>query len=486
MAERQAGDWLSEYGDPNQYQRATGAGQWGGFNVPGMQPSSGDEGYATTMDMVTDPKTGESISRQEYDRRYGRNGSGIDVGEPNPNTPPTQNQNWETDGYAVPGYTAPNASQNAMVGWEQANWQDQNMQTPKYTVGRILSQFDPRDPAALQKALPEIQKAYPGAQIVGGDKLQLFNGDPPVDVWGAYEEGKGGQNWWWGSVEESNNTGGRGAPGDMMANLADQGGGAMSQGTWDGGDVDPFASMGGGVKLAGGGWVPKDHPLATQAGTQSGSVSTSSSSTTGGAPAGAGTELWQMLMERAKQGTAVGRDDQAVRSQTDAYSAQEERARRLALGEAAERNSPYSTGAQSGLERLTAAQMGQRVGGFEAELIGREITARRQEIQQALDQMGGMLTEQQRQALQLEIAKMDNSLERLRSDRQDSQYYAGLSQAERQFLAQLGQRDKEFGADNAYRYASLGQNQNQFLDTLGFNVQKEDNYWDWLQRGNRA
>lgn len=41
--------------------------------------------------------------------------------------------------------------------------------------------------------------------------------------------------------------------------------------------TDPFAAMGGGVQLPNGDWVPKDHPLAAQAGAQAGTASSAGS-----------------------------------------------------------------------------------------------------------------------------------------------------------------------------------------------------------------
>src|SRR5690349_12358428 len=47
------------------------------------------------------------------------------------------------------------------------------------------------------------------------------------------------------------------------------------------GEVDPFASMGGGVKLANGAWVPNSNPLAQQALAQQQAASSSASGPTG-------------------------------------------------------------------------------------------------------------------------------------------------------------------------------------------------------------
>lgn len=128
----------------------------------------------------------------------------------------------------------------------------------------------------------------------------------------------------------------------------------------------------------------------------------------GGAPGGIQGQLYDMLMQRAKQGLAIGRNDPIIRAQADAYAANEERARRTFLDEMAEGTSPYSTGQMQGQQRMSAERLGQRVGGFEAQLMGRELEARRAEIQHALDSLGNRLTEDQRIALQRELGIMDD------------------------------------------------------------------------------
>jgi hypothetical protein len=164
----------------------------------------------------------------------------------------------------------------------------------------------------------------------------------------------------------------------------------------------------------------------------------------GGIAGGArGGSLWDMLMSRATQSTNVDRNDPAVRMQADAYSANEERARRNYVSDMAEELGPYETGALRGENRMATERMGQRVGGFEAELIGRELTAKRNEIMQALASMQGMLTADQQLALQRELALLDNAL----------------------------------------RSQQMGYNNDQFAAQLGFNHADRSRYYDLLERG---
>ena len=424
-----------------------------------------------------------------------------------------------------------------------------NQKSPKDIFLAAAQHFDSYDPAAVLTAIQngefgEAGKKYYSGWTASGDKLiPPANRQDGANGWGlewgeaAYADpidvvaDMGGENpgWNWGVQGRSskNPTGGGGANnasamsqmlGQTQLNatngaqdidtatsansqddtVAKQAVDAATSAATDTGvdsttttsadsttEVDPFAAMGGGVKLPSGGWVPKDHPAAIAYLASQGSDGSGTGTGTGtGTTVNKNDMLWQQLMDRAKQGINVTREDQAVRGQADAYSAQEERARRNFLSDTAERNSPYSTGTMDQAARMSAASMGQRVGAMEASLIGKEIQTRRNEIQHALDSMGSLLTEQQRQALTKELAQMDNALERHRIDSQGSQFAAGLSQADRHFYDQLRQSDKFGGWDNDFRWAQLGQGDSQWRDRMGFDVQSQRNFWDWLQRGN--
>lgn len=343
-----------------------------------------------------------------------------------PQTSQQDTSGWNTDGYAIPGFTSGTFNQQAFSGWDQAKWADPNHQTPKYVVGRIMASH-PNSPEGRAAMIADIQKAYPGSQFNGKDKMTI-PGLGTIDIFGAAGAGEFRPQW----IDEANAGGGLppGGPSEPVPGMFPPGGGPSSGAP---------APSGSGTGSGGGGGQY-------------------------GPPPGVSDELWNMLMQRAKQGLNVERDNPQIRTQADAYAAQADRARRNFLGETAERSSPYATGAMLGQQRMSAERLGQDVGGFEANLIGREIEARRNEIQQALSQMGDMLTEQQRQQLQLQIAQMNDSLERLKSDRQNSQYFAGLGQDDRHF------------------YSGLNQSNNHFYDRLGFDMDDRDRYWDWEYR----
>lgn len=127
-------------------------------------------------------------------------------------------------------------------------------------------------------------------------------------------------------------------------------------------------------------------------------------------------DLYNTLLGRAQQGLTVDPNDPNIKGQTDAFSAEQERTRRNFLGDLAEKNGPYSTGQQLGQARMTAEKAGQATGGFQAQLMGRELQSRRDEIAQALTSMGSMLSETQKVDLQRELATMDNSIARQNAD----------------------------------------------------------------------
>jgi hypothetical protein len=154
--------------------------------------------------------------------------------------------------------------------------------------------------------------------------------------------------------------------------------------------------------------------------------------------------LYDQLSQRATQGLDATRNDPVIRTQADAYAAQEERARRDYLADLAEREGPLAN--LRGETRMAAERMGQRVGSFEAELLGRELTARREEIAQALQQMGGLLSTDQQRELQRQIALMDNAIAQQQAANQgrslDQDWQTALLQNE-EFLRELAEQQMD-------------------------------------------
>ena len=113
----------------------------------------------------------------------------------------------------------PSYAQYAPAGWDQGKWTNASHTTPKYVVGRILSQF-PDTPEGLQQAMPQIQQAFPGATQVGKDSINI-PGIGIVDVGVGFSQG-GGQGWAW---QPDSDMAGGGAGGAGGAGGYGQGGG---------------------------------------------------------------------------------------------------------------------------------------------------------------------------------------------------------------------------------------------------------------------
>lgn len=115
-------------------------------------------------------------------------------------------------------------------------------------------------------------------------------------------------------------------------------------------------------------------------------------------------KLFETLMGRATQDLKVDPNDPLISRQVDAYNATQQRSQRNYESQLAERR---GNNANMGAERrLGAEHIGSATSAFEAELMGRELNARRQEIQSALEGSRGMLTAQQQMMLQEELAQL--------------------------------------------------------------------------------
>lgn len=201
-----------------------------------------------------------------------------------------------------------------------------------------------------------------GIRYDGGDSIQLPNGGGWIDVIGNFKSGQNMRHTWTpagGNGPNANGGGGFGGP--------------------------PPA---GGIPGAGG--APN-------------------------IPPGISTELYNMLLSRAKQGTTIDRNDPNIRQQVDPMTAQMERARRNYLADAAEGLGPGVN--LRGEERLAMERAGQQSGLLESQVIGRELENRRAEIQHALDSLGNRLTEDQRLALQRELGYLNDATQKYGIDR---------------------------------------------------------------------
>lgn len=170
--------------------------------------------------------------------------------------------------------------------------------------------------------------------------------------------------------------------------------------------------------------------------------------------------LYGQLMDRSKQSLAIDRNDPIIRAQADAVAASNERASRNYLSDLAEKAGPLAN--LRGEQRMASERLGQANSGFEAQLMGKELASRRQEIADALNGMRGMLSNDQQAQLQKELSSMDAAIRQQQLAQNNSQFgndlalrYAQMAQQGNQFDRSMGQRADEFNKDLGYRYEDM-------------------------------
>lgn len=218
---------------------------------------------------------------------------------------------------------------------------------------------------------------------------------------------------------------------------------------------DPFASMGGGVFLNGG-WLPKGHPLASQATASAPNGAPPPAPPGAAAPAAgqpsttdyitqqaqnasaysrdptsapnpnttnAGTQdvVRNSYLRQATQGTAINTNDPNFRQQADTYAAAIERSRRNAAADAAEATGPFATGALAGENRIINERAAQASAGFEAQLVGSELANRRQEIQTALAALGNQINSDLGRQLSKDLANINAQIQQLGIEKSSEQ-----------------------------------------------------------------
>lgn len=147
-----------------------------------------------------------------------------------------------------------------------------------------------------------------------------------------------------------------------------------------------------------------------------------SGSLTGGGNNG---ELYNLLMNRIRKGEGTDANDPIIKGQVDAYRAEQERAKRNYLSDAAEKGGPLVN--LNGEQRLAAERTGQNVSGFQAQLLGRELQSQRDQIMNYIKEAGDLLTDQEKMSLQLQLAEIDDATKRY-----------GINENARQFNNDLG------------------------------------------------
>lgn len=185
---------------------------------------------------------------------------------------------------------------------------------------------------------------------------------------------------------------------------------------------------------------------------QTGNNPLSASGTAGGAGTdGSGlrdprwNDLYAQLLERAHQGLAVDPNDPVIKGQVDASTAVANREALKQQQAAAERGGAYATGATANMSRAIGEDVQTKSSSLQAELMGREVTSRRQEIAQALESMQGMLTADEQSRLRQE----DQALARRQMELASAQANAqlGLQSNQQAWLQQF--QDRNWDANQA-------------------------------------
>lgn len=176
--------------------------------------------------------------------------------------------------------------------------------------------------------------------------------------------------------------------------------------------------------------------------------------------------LLQQMTGITGQSLDIDPNDPVIKSQVDAYQAQQERATRNAINDAAEQNGPYNSGQQANNARMLQEQEGQNVGQFQGQVMQNELTARRNEIQSILQTQGSLLSQDQQNALQTELANLNSHLSQTGMSVQNTQFYAGLNTQDKQFVDQLTQNEQFKNMDDVLSRYTLYQQQSQFAASL--------------------
>lgn len=139
-------------------------------------------------------------------------------------------------------------------------------------------------------------------------------------------------------------------------------------------------------------------------------------------------QLTDLLMNRAQQPLNIDPlTDPIIQPQVADYGATQTRMANKAIDQQAEGGSPYSTGAQQNARTQANENAGFNTANLQSSLMTNELTARRQDIQNAMQTEGGLLTADQQLKLQNELGLIDANLKQ-----------QGLNSQNDQFLATLG------------------------------------------------
>lgn len=323
-----------------------------------------------------------------------------------PENPAAPGQPLSPTGPANPSLNPPAAASTSdyttlgTFGGQMGPWSDPNNpkyqgafgdRSGRYQLMSVFSHFDPSQgiSAALLKALND--NKVDGAVWTGSGDQLFRNGVPDDVVQGIHSAHPTWTAW----------------QGDDRQTTATTATPAAGTGTGTGSGLGPLPSL---------------PPLPGGSGGGTGSSGTGTTSTSGTveppaqtpqtAPNAEWEALYQDLLKRSQQSLTVDPNDPAIKAQTDAASAVANRDRLTQMQQAAERGGAYATGATANDARMSGEAVQLQNSALQAQLMGREVDARRTEIQNALTSMQGILTvEEQSRLKQEDQALQSRSIE---------------------------------------------------------------------------
>lgn len=234
------------------------------------------------------------------------------------------------------------------------------------------------------------------------------------------------------------------------------------------GSTDPFAASGGG-QFINGGWIPNSDTAAL---TKAGGTAAPPPGTTPAAPTPGSapgtpqgtvddTYRQQLLSLMGRYSAPVSPTDPAIAAQTNAYSAARQMAQReeqAGIAEQAGARGLATSGAADAETQGSQENMGRDIGQNAASTIGTEITNRRNALQQVLTLAGNSMSDDEKNALQLQIAQLDDATKRYGIDSS-----AALGQGQLSLQGELGR-----GGLSLSLLEALMNNQNQ-ENSMGLN-----------------
>lgn len=155
-------------------------------------------------------------------------------------------------------------------------------------------------------------------------------------------------------------------------------------------------------------------------------------------------DLVNTLMTRAKGSLDINPlTDPIIRPQVDNYGATQTRMANKAIDQQAEAGSPYATGSLQTARTQANENAGFNTANLQSSLMTNELTARRKDITDAMQESGQLLTADQQMKLQEELGLIDANL----------------------------------------KQQGLNSQNDQFLATFGLNQNNQNNYWDSVRSG---